>query len=887
MKDTTLDSSIFQEHAARQLVETMNEGLVWLDDKHYIVYVNSQFCRISGFNKNELLGKPYLDFILPESSEHVSEQLMERKSGYSGRYEAFIKTKDNTRSYVLVSPRAIFNEEGEFSGSFALFTDITERKQMEEDLRVSQIKYSILFNASPVGITLSGFYDGKFEAVNERFCNIVDYTSEELVGKSSIELGLWVNASERSMAVKKAEVDGAVQDYEIHFYTKKGDIRICQLYSEVITINENKFVLSNILDVTEKTYMYQELQYSEEKFSRAFHASPEAMSINSLYNGKYEEVNESFCQVTGYSRDEVIGKSTVELEIWANPVQRKEMIHKLVEGRVVQQHECDFRKKDGTVGTGLFSAEMIHFDGRSYVLSSVLDITQRKKAEEALNTQKERLRVTLQSIGDAVISTDIRGNIIMMNQAAEKLTAWTQSETANMKLKDIFNIVDEGTGKKPVNPVEKVLNTGEIIKLTNHTVLISKDGRKRIITYNAAPIKDEDNTIFGVILVFRDVTEKIRIENEWNKLQKFEALELLAGGIAHDFNNIMTAIMGNVSVLQKYLKENTMAMERLEDVATASTRARELTRGLLTFARDGLPVRRKADIKEIIRECVDISLTGSSVKVQYSMPDDIWPVSIDATRMGQVFQNLAINAVQAMPEGGILTIELENSYVHDVPDILVEPGRYILIKVIDNGKGIPAAVLPRIFDPYYTTKEHGSGLGLATVHSIVLQHNGYIRVESSINTGTTFTIWLPGCQKDQDDHSHTTGYEVNKLQVLIMDDDEMVLEIGREIFSELGHDVECFDSFKDLEERYRDYRKNNIETLVIMDMIMPGQDDIQSCLKKLKKIDPDVIACITSGYTDDEKMLNPREYGFAGAIPKPYRIKDIETLIDMIGTQEE
>jgi len=269
------------------------------------------------------------------------------------------------------------------------------------------------------------------------------------------------------------------------------------------------------------------------------------------------------------------------------------------------------------------------------------------------------------------------------------------------------------------------------------------------------------------------------------------------------------------------------------------------------------------------------------------MPDDIWPVSIDATRMGQVFQNLAINAVQAMPGGGTLIIELENCSVHDVPDMLVKPGKYIVIRVVDNGRGIPAAVLPRIFDPYYTTKEHGSGLGLATVHSIVMQHNGYIRAESSINTGTTFTLWLPCCPKDQDNRSYTTGNEVNKLQVLIMDDDEMVLEIGREIFSELGHDVECFDNFTDLEKQYRNFRKNNIDTMVIMDMIMPGQNDIQDSLKRLKKIDPCVIACITSGYTDDEKMINPKKYGFAGAIPKPYRIKDIENLMDTIDTQEE
>jgi len=888
MKDNPIESPVFNEQAARQLVETMNEGLVWLDENHNIVYVNSSFCQITGFEKEELLGKPYLDFISPRSVDYVKKQLDERKKGYSGKYEAYLKTSDNDIAFVIISPRAIFNEDEQFSGSFAVFTDITARKKIEEELKLSEKKYSILFDASPVGITLSGFYNGKIEAVNESFCTIVEYTPGELVGKTSIELGLWVDTSERTEAVKKAEVDGTVQGYEIRFHTKNGDIRTCHLFSEIIDINNEKFVLSNILDISEQKQVYQALQYSEEKFSKAFHASPEAMTINNLFTGKYEEVNESFCKMGGYDRDEVIGKSTVELGIWADPSCRKEIVRKLTEENRVYQFEADFVKKNGEIGTGLYSAEIVHIGDKTSILSSVMDITRRKEAEEALIAEKERLRVTLQSIGDAVISTDTGGNITMMNQVAEDMTAWKQSEAFQSRLEEVFKIIDEKTGESLENPVQKVLNTGAIVGLTNHTVLVGREGSKKIVTYNAAPIKDEDNTVFGVILVFRDVTERIRVEKESIKIQKFEALELLAGGIAHDFNNILTAIMGNINIMKSLLDENDEAMERLKDISMASSRARELTHNLLTFSRDGLTSRCIARIDDLIRESVDISLTGSRVKTAYNIPDNPWPVSIDPSRMGQVFQNLAVNAIQAMPRGGKLTVELDNVSIKKSSTMAIDAGRYVVVKISDTGTGIPATVLPRIFDPYFTTKKSGTGLGLATVHSIVKQHNGHIRAESSEGEGTTFTIWLPAFTQveDKPDLNLDNCESIEDSKILLLDDDELILEMGKEMLSSPGYDVETFDNFNDMKTKYSHYIDNNKQVIVILDMVMPHDMDVLDCLKALQEINPAVDAVLSSGYTNDDKMVSPEEYGFRGAIPKPYDLEKIEMLLNRINGGE-
>jgi len=389
-------------------------------------------------------------------------------------------------------------------------------------------------------------------------------------------------------------------------------------------------------------------------------------------------------------------------------------------------------------------------DGRLVRMEIAINITPRKAAEEALAAEKEQLTVTLRSIGDGVITTDIGGRVVLLNAVAEELTGWSQDEARGRSLSEVFHIIHEQTRQACENPVDKVITSGQIIGLANHTVLIARDGRERAIADSGAPIRDRAGQTIGVVLVFRDVTEKQRMEEQLVKVEKLESVGVLAGGIAHDFNNLLAAILGNINLalFDDDMRDGTRKL--LNDAEKASIRAKGLTRQLLTFSKGGEPVKATASIADIIRDSADFVLHGSNVSCVYSLPDDLRLVDIDRDQMSQVIQNIIINAMHAMPAGGTIRIDCNNiDFPTDLPASLSSADNYIKIDISDNGSGIPETLMDKIFDPYFSTKEQGSGLGLAITHSIISKHGGAISVQSEPGAGTTFTIYLPASTRQQ------------------------------------------------------------------------------------------------------------------------------------------
>ncbi len=300
-----------------------------------------------------------------------------------------------------------------------------------------------------------------------------------------------------------------------------------------------------------------------------------------------------------------------------------------------------------------------------------------KEREERLADEKERLAVTLRSIGDAVIVTDVDGMITLINKVAEQQTGWAAHEALGKHLSVVFNIINEKTRELCENPVDKVLKTGLITGLTNHTVLIRKDGTEIIIEDSAAPIKHRNSATIGIVIVFRDVTEKRRMENELLKMEKLESVGLLAGGIAHDFNNVLTSVVGNISLAKKHIDNENIAYERLVKAEKASQRATDLAYRLLTFSKGGEPVRESASIVEILKESSDFGLSGSHIASEFMISEDICNVDVDAGQMSQVFSNLIINAVQAMPHGGKIIYRVSNVLMEGYKIPGLEDGTYV------------------------------------------------------------------------------------------------------------------------------------------------------------------------------------------------------------------
>ncbi len=512
------------------------------------------------------------------------------------------------------------------------------------------------------------------------------------------------------------------------------------------------------------------------------------------------------------------------------------------------------------------------------------DITAQKQAEQSLRESEENLRTTLDSIGDAVIATNINHSIVRLNPVAEQLTGWTEEEALGKSLLQVFNIVNKETRQIAENPVEKVLKTGRVVGLANHTVLVAKNGRESQIADSAAPIYDHNGAITGVVLVFRDVTEEYLMREELQKMQQLEKIGTLAGGIAHDFNNILSGIFGNIALAKRRAEENHPCVKYLDQAEVSANRAKNLTGKLLTFAKGGEPIKDYISLSDLVKEVAEFDLSGSNIKLVFDYPDDLWATKVDKGQIQQVFSNLVINASQAMPKGGHIYIQLKNEEHKNDLTIITRPGKYVQATLRDEGEGIDEKNLHRIFDPYFSTKQTGRGLGLATVNSIIHKHGGHINVDSKKGQGTTFTLCLPAedekLSPEFSQPQEDTFLDKQGLKVLLMDDERTIRTLTTEMLYNLGCTVESTDAGKAAIELYSQALEDGAPyDLAILDLTIPGDIGGKDAIKEILALDPQAKAIASSGYADDPVMSNHTNYGFTGVAAKPYTQEELKGAI--------
>jgi len=405
-----------------------------------------------------------------------------------------------------------------------------------------------------------------------------------------------------------------------------------------------------------------------------------------------------------------------------------------------------------------------------------------------------------------------------------------------------------------------------------------------ILEIRSYPVFDEAGGVAMVVEHIRDITEKKRMEEDILKSQNLESLGVLAGGIAHDFNNLLTGILGNISLAKMYVGPATKAHARLEEAEKASERTRDLTRQLLTFSKGGAPVKKVASMARIIMDSASLVLRGSNVRCEFFPPEDLWAVEVDEGQMSQVINNLIINAGQAMPDGGIITVHAENVTLGSDHFLPLREGRYICISIRDHGMGIPEKNLPKIFNPYFTTREKGSGLGLASVYSIIKKHDGYVGVESKPGLETTFYLYIPASDKclemETVPEAQRKPFPEDKGRILVMDDEEVVRQVAAEMLDHLGYQVDVCGNGGEVLSLYREARESGKPyAAVIMDLTIPGGMGGKETMKKLLEIDPDVKGVVSSGYSFDPIVAHHRKYGFSGVVTKPYKVDEMcETL---------
>jgi len=488
---------------------------------------------------------------------------------------------------------------------------------------------------------------------------------------------------------------------------------------------------------------------------------------------------------------------------------------------------------------------------------------------QQLAAERERLVVTLHSIGDSVVATDSEGCIVLMNRVAEALAGWTQEEARGRPLSEVFVIIDERTRTTKESPVDHVLNTGSTVNLDLHTVLVARDGTQRPVSTSSAPIRDDDGRTVGGMLVSIDVGAQRRMEEELLKSEKLESLGVLAGGIAHDFNNILTTIVGYLSLARIDIEPATELYENLCEVESAADRATDLTHQLLTFAKGGAPVKRAASMADIIRDSATFTMRGSNVRCDFHVDVDLWPAEVDRGQISQVIQNLVLNANQAMPAGGHMDVRAGNLVVAAEDGLPLPPGRYVCITVQDQGSGISDEDLARIFDPYFTTKETGSGLGLATAHAIAKNHQGHIAVESSPGKGTRFDVYVPATTAPVEHDQRDAGPPVlGEGRILVLDDEEPIRQLATNLLPRLGYEVECVaDGGEALAAYAKSRHEGRTFDAVIMDLTVPGGMGGLEAAAKILEMDPDACTIVSSGYSDDPIMAEHTSHGFAESWP--------------------
>ena len=525
----------------------------------------------------------------------------------------------------------------------------------------------------------------------------------------------------------------------------------------------------------------------------------------------------------------------------------------------------------GHSGRAGFLASLQSTDPEEQLLIKLQESETRLQESEAL------LRATLDNAPVGIGTSDLEGRFLTVNHALCTLVGYTAEELLQMTTHQLTHPEDVAQTKK----LQELLLQGKMESYRLEKRYLHKNGQSIEAIVRVAVIRDASGAPKRFVGEIEDLRETKKLEAEILRASKLESIGLLAGGIAHDFNNLLTGILGNLSLAKWELTGTPGIFPRLLEAERATLKARDLTRQLLTFAKGGEPIRRAATISELIRESSGLVLRGTNCRACLDIPNDLWPVFVDSVQIGQVFHNLLINAVQAMPNGGKLEIRCRNLLLDNGSESglmgTLEPGKYAQITIIDHGTGIRPQDLTRVFDPYFTTKPNGTGLGLSTTYSIIRRHQGHVAVSSTLGAGTSFTIILPACEQEVERIKEGDTMPIlGSGKILIMDDEELVRETAGDMLETLGYDVTLSEDGADALRIYQAAKASGYPfQAVIMDLTVPGGMGGKEAVQKLLEIDPEACAIVSSGYSDDPVVANYVAYGFRGVVSKPYLLSTL------------
>lgn len=647
------------------------------------------------------------------------------------------------------------------------------------------------------------------------------------------------------------------------------------------------FTMGGILKIFEWETVAS-LSQSEQKYRSLYESMMDGFVFLDMEGG-IKEYNESFRNMLGYSPGELSSLTCQEI----TPEKWHDSEGRIIEGQILPRgysdvYEKEYRKKDGTV----FPIELRKFliknkKGEANGMWAIVrDISERKEAEWALRQSEEFIRNVLDSVDDGFIVVDRDLRIMAANRA---YCASSKSAMADILGRHCYEVSHKALRSCDMEgedcAVKKVFETGQPnMALHQHT---DANGNIVFVETKAFPMKDASGAVTSVIETIHDITERRLLEKEQLKSHKLEAIGTLAGGIAHDFNNLLQGVFGYISLAKAGMDHEGKSFASLERAEKALRQATNLTRQLLTFSKGGKPVKSKIELLPVMENAASFALSGSRSEYRITADKGLWHIEADEGQIGQVVQNIVLNASEAMPEGGTVELFAGNANVpKGSKPLLPDGGKFVKAVIRDAGGGIPEQHLSRIFDPYFTTKQNGSGLGLATSYSIIRNHGGVIEVDSQMNKGTAFTIYLPAHEGGVEESGcFSFQTEARKGKVLLMDDDEIVRDVAVRMLVSLGHETEAAESGEEAIEKFRQAAGAGIPfDVVILDLTVKRGMGGEQAIAKIKEIDPAVEAIVSSGYSDNPVVAAYRSFGFSAFLNKPYIIESLrDSLNDLLG----
>ncbi len=610
-------------------------------------------------------------------------------------------------------------------------------------------------------------------------------------------------------------------------------------------------------------------QLHAQEFYKFFQMSSDLMMIGKL-GGRVVKVNQGMVDALGYSEEEF---RTMQLGELVHPDDKlatiEEQQRQVAAGKTID-FENRYRCKDGSWRWLSWRA---HYDDKTKMsYATARDITESKRVHEELRHQQELYSALVRNTEDVIMQFDREHRHTYVNPAVVKALSLQPADFLGRTHQEMG--FPQDLCHLWEHALERVFVTGE--PYSTFFDAENSNGAVRI-DWNAFPGLVENGEVQSVFTVSRDITQYKKVEEELRRMQKLNSLGVLAGGIAHDFNNILTIMFGNIALAKNFIPQDHKSYSSLEQAEIAFQRATHLTSQLLTFAKGGEPVVQDVSISALIDEVVHFDLSGSNVRLMFTPSPGLWQARVDKGQISQVFSNLATNANQAMPGGGHLYITIENAVLEWGDLSGMAPGKYLKFVVRDEGIGIRQADIDKIFDPYFSTKQKGSGLGLATVYSIVTRHGGHISVQSSPGNGTAFTLYLPASEISGNEQDAKIQLEPDNVpeqaRLLVMDDEDMIGTLCANYLSVQGYTVEKAKDGKEAIAMYEAaFCQGKPYDCMIMDLTIPGGMSGKEALAEILKLHPAAKAIVSSGYAADPVMANYKTYGFKGSMPKPFRL---------------